>query len=106
MTNIGLFSKTEIKKKAIVYRIKQKLETQFFFLIESVVIHLHSTHLSYLLHFISTERECDIEHTHTLTPEVLFKSLLYGFHVANNLVHVILVGRGSCRLGGGWPKNI
>lgn len=45
-------------------------------------------------------------HTHTLlTPEVLFKSLLYGFHVANDLVHVILVGRGSC-LGGGWSKNI
>lgn len=77
MTNIGLFSKTEIKKKAIVYRIKQKLETQFFFLIESVVIHLHSTHLSYLLHFISTERECDIEHTHTDTGSAIQKSPLW-----------------------------
>lgn len=66
-------------------------------------IHLHSTHLSYLLPFISTERESDNTHTHTAV--ILFKSLLYVFHVANNLVNVILVGRGSCCLRGGWSKK-
>lgn len=68
-------------------------------------IHLHSTHLSYLLPFISTERESDDTHTHTHTAVILFKSLLYVFHVANNLVNVILVGRGSCCLRGGWSKK-
>lgn len=62
---MGLFSKTEIKNNCLSH--KTKIRDTIFFLIESVVIHLHSTHLSYLLHFISTERECNIEHTHTHT---------------------------------------
>lgn len=114
----SLFKKTQwqtwvysIKRdaEAIVYRI-----ITYFFLIQLqyicihscntfTTIHLHSTHLSYLLPFISTERESDNTHTHTAV--ILFKSLLYVFHVANNLVNVILVGRGSCCLRGGWSKK-
>lgn len=73
---MGLFSKTEIKKSNCLSH-KTKIRDTIFFLIESVVIHLHSTHLSYLLHFISTERECDIEHTHNDTGSAIQKSPLW-----------------------------
>lgn len=110
MRNMSLFNKKR-DAEAIVYRI-----ITYFFLIQLqyicihscntfTTIHLHSTHLSYLLPFISTERESDDTHTHTHTAVILFKSLLYVFHVANNLVNVILVGRGSCCLRGGWSKK-